>query len=180
MKYSNFQKRFIVYICKYDSNVQGYLFKDILQSFLRHKNKYGLEVNTENVFILINKSIKINGTISNKYISEVYSLIYLLYELNKKELIYFSNSIISNDFKYSVTAFKNDDSNNINIEKEKSKFFLKIINSQIFISSDLRTYVLFKRFFFDTNVFIFWIGVLVSIATIISTIYDILTFHFKE
>ena len=179
MKYSSFQKKFIVYICKYHSDIQGYLFKDILQDFLKKKNKYGLEVNEKNVNILIDKNRNSNEVDINKYVSEIYSIVYLLYELEKKELIYLSDTIINGDFKYSITDFNDDFNININIKENKSKFFLEIINSQIYISNDLRKYIFLKKFLFNFESFVFWIGILVSIASIISTIYDVLTYHFK-
>ena len=180
VRYNSFQKKFIVYIYRYRSNIQEHLLKNILQDFLKEKNKYGIEINEKNIYILANKNNNIDEISINKYISEIYSIVYLLYELEKKELIYFSKSVIKNNFKYSVTSFENDSRDDINIKEEKCKFFLQIINSQIYISSELRTYIFFNRFFFTFDRFIFWIGVLVSIATIISTIYDVLTFHFKE
>ena len=181
MRYSSFQKSFIVHICKYKTDVQGFLLKDILQEFLNKENKYGLEVCNNNILILVNNNkVKNNKVDLNDYTYEVYSLIYLLYELKQKELIYFSNTAISDDFKYSITNFKNDYGVNINIDREKSKFFLEAINSQIFISSEIRPLILCKRFFFDADKFLFLVGFLVSVATIISTIYDVLSFHFKE
>lgn len=180
MRYSSFQKKFIVYIYRYRSNIQEHLLKNILQDFLKEKNKYGIEVDEKNIYILINCLHNTDETSINKYISEIYSIVYLLYELEKKELIYFSKPVIKSNFRYSVTSFQNDDKNNINIDEEKSKFFLQIINSQIYISSELRTYIFLNRFFFTFDRFIFWIGVLVSIATIISTIYDVLAFHFNK
>ena len=179
MKNNNFQKKFIVHICEYQTDVQGFLLKDILQNFLDKENKHGLEVSKDKIFILIdNNKIRDNQVNLNDITYNIYSLIYLLYEFKKNELIYFSNTIINSDFKYSVTNFKNDYKVNINIDK--SKFFLDAINSQIFMSAEIRPLILCKRFFFDVDLFLFWIGVLVSIATIISTIYDILAFHFNK
>lgn len=178
MRYNSFQKKFIVHICEYKTNIQGFLFKDILQSFL--KNKYGLEVENNGVFILANnKKVRNNSANLNDYTYEIYSLIYLLYELKQKELIYFSTIVINNDFKYSITNFKNDYRIDIKIDKEKSKFFLEAINSQIFISSEVRPFIICKRFFFDTDKFLFIVGVVVSFATILSTILDMLE-YFKN
>lgn len=94
MRYSSFQKKFIVYIYRYRSNIQEHLLKNILQDFLKEKNKYGIEVDEKNIYILINCLHNTGEKSINKYISEIYSIVYLLYELEKKELIYFSKPVI--------------------------------------------------------------------------------------
>ena len=50
MRYSSFQKKFIVYIYRYRSNIQEHLLKNILQDFLKEKNKYGIEVDEKNIY----------------------------------------------------------------------------------------------------------------------------------
>lgn len=181
MQYNSFQKKFIVYICEYKTDIQGYLLKNILQDFLFKNNEYGLKVKKNSISILAkNNEVKSGTSELNRYTYEVYSLIYLLYELEKKDLIYFSDTIITNEFQCSLTAFKNDYNINININKDKSDFFLNALNSQIFISSEMRPLILFKRFFFDKDKFLFGIGILVSIATILTSFFDVLTFFFTK
>ena len=78
MRYSSFQKKFIVYIYRYPSNIQEHLLKNILQDFLKEKNKYGIEVDEKNIYILINCLHNTCEKSINKYISEIYSIVYLL------------------------------------------------------------------------------------------------------
>lgn len=179
MKYNNIQKEFILYVKNYKSDIQGYLFKNIFQDFLKKNKNYGIDVEKDTIYILSNNSYSTKEKDVNQYLNEIFSLFYLIYELEKKELIFFSKNEINDNFKFSLTEFKNDTKTEVLIQEEKVNSFLKNLNSQIYLSTELKGNIYFNRFIWDREDILFKVGFIVSIATIVSTIHEVLSYYCK-